>query len=86
MTSDIIFTEDGMGSGKAFFEVGFNSTASEERKKFGGTASEVYIEKDRYESPSTQYYQKLEGKLKHDSTGGQLGSYWGENIGIRVIW
>ena len=52
-------------------------SASKARKKFYSTASEVQIEEDQSASRSTQGYQKLEGKLKHDSNGDKLGSDWG---------
>ena len=42
---------------------------------FDSTASEFHIEEDRYTSISTQEYQRLEGKLKHDSTREKLGGY-----------
>ena len=71
------FTEEGTGSGKAVFEGVFKFVASEARKKSNSTASVVQIEEDRSASPSTQEYQKLESKLKHDSTGERSGSDWG---------
>ena len=46
-------------------------------KKFFGTVSEVQREEDSSTSTSSQEYQKLEVKLKHDSTGEQPGSDWG---------
>ena len=55
----------------------FKFPASDLRKKFKGAASEVQIEEDRSASPSTQEYQKLEGKLKHDSNMEQSGRVWG---------
>ena len=58
-------TEEGTGPGKAIFEGGFKFSSSEARKKFDRTSSEAHREKYRYASPSTQYNQKLEGKLKH---------------------
>ena len=36
---EVSFTEEGTGSGKDIFEVGFKFAASEARKKFGSTAS-----------------------------------------------
>ena len=36
--------------------------------------SEFQIEEDRSASPSTQEYQKVEGKMKQDFSGGRLGS------------
>ena len=59
------FTEEGTGAVKAIFEGGFKVAASEARKKFYRTDSAVHIEEDQSEYPSTQYNQKLEGKLKH---------------------
>ena len=67
-------TEDGTGAGQAIFEIGFKLTASEARQKFEGTDSAVQRKEDSSASPSTQEYQKLEGKLKQDLTGEQLGS------------
>ena len=55
----------------------FKFSAYEARKKFYSTDSEVNIEEDRNESQSTQEYQKLEGKPKHDSTGEKYGGDWG---------
>ena len=51
--------------------------------KFDSTDSAVQRDEDWSTSPSTQYYQKLGGKLKQDSTGERLGSDWGE-IGGRI--
>ena len=77
------FTKEGTRSGKAILKGGFKFSASEARENFGSSSSSVHIEEDRYEFPSTQEYQNLEGKLKHDSNGGQLGSGWGA---IRSDW
>ena len=68
------FTEEGTGSGKDIFEGVFNFSASEARKKSHSIDSEVHREEYRSTSPSTQEYQKLEGKLKHDLAGERLGS------------
>ena len=65
-------------SGKDVFEAGFKFEASKARKKFGVTSSSVYREEDRHISPSSQKYQKLEIKLKHNLTGEKSGSDWGE--------
>ena len=77
------FTEEGTGAGKDIFEGGFKFAASEARKKSDSTASAVQREEYRSASPSTQEYQTLEGKLKHDSTGGQFGIDRG-SIGERI--
>ena len=52
-------------------------SASESRKKFNSTASEVQIEEYRSEYLSTKEYQKLEGKLKKNLTRDKLGINWG---------
>ena len=66
------FTEDRTEAGKDISEGVFKYTASDSRKKFDRIASTVQIEKYWHASPSTKEYQKLEGKLKHDSTGERL--------------
>ena len=68
------FTEEGTGAGKAVFEEVFNLLSSEARKKFHSIASAFQIEENWSASPSTQEYQKLEGKLEHGLTGEWLGS------------
>ena len=55
----------------------FKFAASEAGKKFYSIDSEVQILEDRSASSSTEEYQKLEGKLKHDLAGEKLGSDWG---------
>ena len=64
-------TEEGTVSGKAIFEGGLKFAALEADKKFDSTASQVQREEDRSAYPSTQEYQKLEGKMKHNYTGEQ---------------
>ena len=73
------FTEEGTGAGTAIFEGLFKYASSEARKKLDRTDSAVHIEEDQSASPSTQYYQKLEGKLKHNSDG---GDWIGERLDI----
>ena len=51
----------------------FEFSAYDTGKNFDSTDSEVQREDDWSTSPSTQEYQKLEGKLKHDLTREQLG-------------
>ena len=58
-------TEEGKGSVKSIFEVGFKFSASEVRKNFDSTASAVQREEDRSTSPSNQEHQQLEGELMH---------------------
>ena len=50
------------------------SATSGSRKKFNSTASAVHIEEDWSSSPYTQEYQKLDGELKHDTTGERRGA------------
>ena len=53
-TSEVSFTEDGVGAGKAIFEVMLKYSSSEARKNFYSTASAFQIEEDRSEFPSTK--------------------------------
>ena len=76
-------TEEGTGAGKAIFEGGLNFAASESRKKFDSTASAFQREEDRSAFPSTQEHKKLEGKMKHDSTGELSRSDQGANTGSK---
>ena len=69
-------TEEGTGSVKDIFEGWFKFSASEARRKFDSTASAGQIEKDWSAYPSTQEYQKIEGKMMYDLTREQLGSDW----------
>ena len=62
------FTEELTRAVEAIFEGGLKFSASETREKFYSKYSAVYIEEYRFASPSTQYYQKLEGKTKQDSS------------------
>ena len=71
------FTYEGTGSGKAIFEGMFKFAASEAKKKFDRKDSAVQREEDWSASPSTEEYQKLEGKLKHNSTRERSGVDWG---------
>ena len=79
------FTEEVLGAGKAIFEGWSNFSDSKARKNLDSTASEVHIGEDRYAYSSTQEYQKLEGKLKHNSAGGKYGSDRGTNTGSEKI-
>ena len=56
------FTEERMVAGHDIFEGGFKFAASEARHNFDSTALSVYIYEYRYSSPSTQEYQKVDGK------------------------
>ena len=67
--SEDLSTEERTVARKAIFEGGFNFSASEVKNKLYGTASAVQREEDRYASPYTQDYQKLEGKLKYNLNG-----------------
>ena len=71
---EYLFTEEGTGVGKSIFEGVFKFSVSETRNKFDSTDSVAYIEEERYASTSTQEYQKMEGKLDHDSIGGRSGA------------
>ena len=79
------FTEEQTGSGKATFKIGYKFSVSEARNNFDRIDSSVQREEDRSSSPSTQEYQKLDSKLKHNLTGEQLGSDWGVNTGSGKI-
>ena len=57
--------EEGTGSGNDIFEGGFKFAASEARRKFNSTASEVHREEYRYAYTSNQDNQILVGKMKH---------------------
>ena len=70
-----------MVAGNSIFEGVLKFSASEARKNFDITDSEFQVEEDHYEYTSTQEYQKLEGKLKHDSTGENRGV-----IGVSFLW
>ena len=70
------FTEEGKVAGKAIFEGGSRFEYSEARKKFERIDSAVQRQEERYEYPSTLEYLKLEGGIKTDSTGLQLGIDW----------
>ena len=62
-------TEEGTGAVKGTFEGLLKYADSEARKKSDSTSSAVQIEEYRSVYPSTQEYQKLEGKVEHDLTG-----------------
>ena len=63
------FTEEVTGVENYIFEGGLKFSASKASENFNITASAFQREEYRSSSPSTQEYQKLEGKLKHNSTG-----------------
>ena len=52
---------------KIYISRRFKFALSEEREKFNILASAFQIEKDRYESPSTEEYQQTEVKMNQDS-------------------
>ena len=63
------FTEEGTGAVNSVFGGVFKFEASEARNNSDSISLAVQIDEDRSGYPSTQEYQKLEGKLNHDSTG-----------------
>ena len=66
-----------MRSGKAIFVGEFKFSASEERDNLDSTASAAQIEEYLYVYPSTQEYQQLQDKLKHDFPRDKSGRDWG---------
>ena len=64
---------EGTGAQNAIFEGKYKFSDSEARKNYDSTDLAVQREQDRSASPSTQEHQKLEDKLKQNSTEERSG-------------